>query len=1010
MRWPVVRSWLFCAAFATAQLTVGPSVAQQGEEGGAAGASAFPSADISEPDPRTPRVRALTAGTLAVDVSPQSLFDVSLEDEAALQIEATRVRALLRAIDEAARAADQGVGKKRSPVETQKPRGLRDEIAALDPTTWNKRLELDRARLEFYELTPERRKELLSQHRARQEAAQPQVTEEERRAREAEAERERALVAAKAARSEAERAVAEEQARLIALQTRIRGLHDQFQHARDDIAVRRDSVLGWQRRVRDAKSSGSADSDAIYDALRRTLRVSRDDLSAALAGLNDDASAVPALGANPLVDVPPDIPTEAAAERRKAVERDILEARGQERALREQKASALLDEITAHNRERLGLLPNLSPAKRSAVTGFTTSGWDQARAELRHLSLILRYHQRAASSWVQTIKQAGGAAFPPWRTAALLLPIALAVTAFLWGRRKSHALLRWGELRLALADRAERRTTPSLGLRSVRILVKIQRPLEWLLFFMVVLWLLPSGARGLLEVQLISSVVGWSLAGSLIVSLVDALASGRTTVLNLENGEPGKLRLRSLRLVERTIIVFALIIVLSVRLVGRGTIYSWVSSTCWFAALPLFLLLVAWWRGIVFERLDRLRKKTSLEQWILANRVGWKSFAPAMIGAVLLFVTGVLRVVRVWLSGFDLARRVHAYLFKREIERLGEGQTRAELTPLAGDAFEKLHPERPYTHWQSCPADEVLAALTSRAAERRGGLVAVVAPRGMGKSTLLRAVAEGAPHSQLVECHAQLRDSELHSSIDAAASIVLLDDAHTLVEARIGGFAKFDSVVAFARDHSDATTWVFTVDASVWPLLKRARDARPIFDEIHILSAWDEKQLGALLAARSEGADIAPQFDTLLDRLPSGTTELDRQDALQAKRSGYERMLWDHVGGSPGLALEAWRVSLARDPAGAVHVRPLQVPDVTALEDLSESSLFVLRAVLQLAPVTVETVSLATRLRDAEVLQDVRFGEARGFYENQAGHVRITWAWLRAVRRLLERRHLLVNV
>lgn len=799
--------------------------------------------------------------------------------------------------------------------------------------------------------------------------------------------------------------VAEELARLIALETRIRGIRDEFQRTRDSISARRDTVLGWQRRVRDAKSSGSSDADATYDALRRALRAARDDLANALDALND-VSTIPSLGPDPLVDVSPDIPAEAARERRAALVRAIADARRDEQALTDERASAVLEEISTLNRERLGLLSALSAAKRDAVTGFTSSGWDQARSEARHLSLILRYHQHAALAWIKTVRTGGSAGVSAWQTTTVLLPLLFVVGVFVWGRRKTQALLRWGDSRLAADDRAERRSTPSLGRRVVRILLKIHRPLEWILFFLALAWLLPAGARALLEVQLLSSIVTWTLAGSLVVNVVNAVAAGSAGAL--EESEPGRLRLRSLRLVGRTVIVFALILVLSTRLVGEGTIYSWVFSTCWFAAIPVFLVLVKWWRNTVFERLERLRKKTPLQRWILANRSGWKSFGAAMVGAVQLFATGAIKLARSWLARFELARRIHAYLFRREIERIGEGQAHAELAPLAGEAFQTLDPERPFGRWLHCPADEVRDALSLRAQERRGALVVVVAPRGMGKSSLLRAIAEQSAGAKVLSCRAETKVADLSAAVDGA-SVLLLDDAHTLIEPRIGGLAKFDEAVALARGLSEETTWVFAIDASVWPLLKRARDARPLFDETYVLSPWAEAQLGALLAERDEAAGIAPRYDGLLDRLPPGADEIDRQDALTAKRAGYERMLWDHVGGNPGLALETWRGSLGLDEEGAVHVRPLQVPDITKLERLPDSSLFVLRAVLQLAPTSVESVAQATRLRPEEVVQDLRFGKAQGFYEERSGNVRIAWSWLRAVSRLLERRQLLVS-
>ena len=113
----------------------------------------------------------------------------------------------------------------------------------------------------------------------RQEAAQPGETEAERRAREAEIERQRSLEAARTARTEAERLVGEELARLIAVEVQVAAVVEQFRSDRTQLAARKDALLGWQRRVRDAKAAGADEADATYEAIRRSLRVSRDELS-----------------------------------------------------------------------------------------------------------------------------------------------------------------------------------------------------------------------------------------------------------------------------------------------------------------------------------------------------------------------------------------------------------------------------------------------------------------------------------------------------------------------------------------------------------------------------------------------------------------------------------------------------------------------------------------------------------------------------------------------------------
>lgn len=947
-------------------------------------------------DLRIDRIEALAAGSLDVAISPQSLFEIPLTDEAAIQVEALRVRTLLAAIDPATDA-------------------LSTDIETLDPVLWRGRVALDRARLAFYSLDKAERDALLELHAERQEAAQPGETEAERRAREAETERQRSLEAARTARTEAERLVGEELARLIALEVQVAAVVGKFRDDRELLATRKDALLGWERRVRDAKAAGADKADATYEAIRRTLRVSRDDLAAALDDLGGSGSAIPGIGPDALAAIPPDIPADKARARRIGVQKAITEARLAERAVREERAAALLDEITVLNAKRLGLLPFLSAHKRDAVTGFSSAGWAQAQMEVRQLSLILRYHRQTRAIWFANLRNGGPSGASLFSAAAIMIPGLLLVALFIWARRRSVQIISLVDARVEAADRAERRVAPSLQLQTVRFLGKIHRPLEWALFYLTTMWLLPGTVLERLGVQILSSIIGWGIGAALTVNVINAMVAGTTTRLVNIDGGTSKLRLRSLRLVALTVVVFALIMVLSSRLVGQGTIYSWVFSISWFAAIPVFLLLVRWWRSIIFERIDRVRRKTPLQVWVLSNRQGWKSFLAAMLGAVQLFTAGVLKAARLWVSDFDLARRAHAWLFRRELARLDETHESLAVKPLKAEILEILHPARQCTHWLSCANDELLENIVDTVRQRKGGMIALIAPRGMGKSSLVHALHTQIDGAISIVCDpftsvdAVRRATHVCDSDATAPPLILLDEAHALARPIIGGLALFDELIAIARGSCSDTTWVFTIDAVVWPFLKRARDARPLFDELHYLEPWNEMQIGALLAQRTSDAGISPVYTGLLDKLPVGADEIDRMDALKSKESGYIRMLWDHVSGNPGLALEAWRSNLAVDDAGVVHVRPLQEPDPVMLDKLPDSSLFILRAVLYLTPATVEDVALATRLSHEQVLNALRFGQSQGICGRQGDRVYIKWSWLRAVTRLLERRHLLVN-
>lgn len=993
-----------------------------------------PLAEPEEPDARVANVAALIAGTLDVSVDPQTLFDVSLSDETAIEIESVRVRALLATVTESEQPVPTRRG--RAPVELTAVEKAREAIGAADPARWQQRLALDRARFAFYVLAPERRAAVLKRHEQRQAEAHARETDAERTAREAEEERRRAFELAEAerarvleearlARSEAERVVAEELARLIGLEQTVVALRDAFRARRQDLVERRDRVLGWQRRAREVKNGSADEVDAAYAELRTVLRASRNELDRALEAAVSEGSEVPELGDDPLGQVVVDVPSDAAVERRKRVAALIYNARKEERALRNERASGLLAEIDQLNAERLGLLRYLSSQKRSAITGFTEVGLDQARSELRHLTLILREHRRLVEGivggWTATLRDRDGVRGTVLaQAAAATAPWLLLFVAFAWWRRRSAGVIAQVGERLWEIDRAERRALPSPSRRLWQFLQGVHRPLEWLALFGAAVWVLPAGPQALLEVQLLIVVIGWALAGALVVNTINALAIVTAASRMDLTGDAGPLRLRSLRLVGRVTVLLVLVLVVSARLVGRGTIYQWVMSTCWFAALPVFLVLVKWWRATVFQRVERERRKSRLQLWLLDNRAGWKSFFAAMVGAVHLFVTGTLRVLRRWVGSFDITRHAHAYLFKRGLDRLEDAEAQRRSLPPSVGTLDSLTPDRASETWVTCPADDDVETIRKRLSEGRGGVIAIVGVRGLGKSSLLRRLMELEERTFLFGCNDDPGVGGIESALRAWSAaqgatspqlprLALLDDAQALVKPVLNGIRPFDEVLAFARAQSDKTLWVFAIDGLVWPFLRRARDARPLFDEVVSLDRWTDDQIGALLTSRSQEAKVTPTFEDLLEPLPATADEIDKQDALTAKRVGYFRMIWDYAGGNPAIALEVWRNSLQRAPGSSARVRPLRAPRDTALESLPDQALFILRAVLQISPATIANVSQATRFSEAHVRNAVGYGLAQGYLVMNGEEIRVTWAWLRAVTLFLERRHLVVN-
>lgn len=951
-------------------------------------------------DPRTAQVRALLEGQLDPTVEPGRLFDVPLDDEVAVHVDAERIR-VVRWASEARADAGHGLERKALPAVTLEP-------DALD--AWQARAELEAARLEFYALPRAQRASLLETHANRAAAARPTETEVARKTREAAFEKEQARQAVRLARTETERLVSEELARITELEGAIASARLDFQERREELAGRRDIVFGWQRRAREARALPGPEVDAVYDALRLALRTSRDDLERALDELDGVESLLPAATADGMEALAPELSTETLRARRQATAQALSLAQTEERALREEGAAQLLEECNSLNKERLGLFEFLTPDTRADATGFSVTALEQARAEGRHLVLTLRAHLLVAKRWLGDLRRAGVTGvtgLTVWRVISVLVPWGLATLVFVWVRRRSPVLLAQAEAREARADRDRRLTRPSARRRALDFLRNVHRPVESLAFFYGLLWLLPEAAAGLLEVQLLSVVVISSLVGRFAVDAINALAAGDASRSGREVAK-GVLRLRSLRLVGRVVVGLSLALVLTSRLVGEGTVFGWVVVACFIAALPLFLVLVKWWRAPVFERLDRLKRKSPVQEWVLENRTGWKSFLAAMVGVAHLFATSVFKTVRTWLAGFDVARRALAWLYKREIDRLSEEEPRPGATPLSAAIFDKLSPEHPSQEWVACPADERLARLLELV--ERGGVVALVGPRGAGKSSLLRqleARAGGAGSLRGTSPTVLAEVQALVATPEGPGPLVLLDDADAIIKPLQGGLRRFDELLGLARQATSRTLWVFAIDGVIWPYLRRARDNRPLFDEVIELEPWSDDEIGRLLEARSAAAGIDPVFDDLLEKLPVSADEIDRLDALTARRAGYFRMAWDYARGNPAMVLEAWRASLVVGPQGEVRVRPLVAPDTTALENLPDSSLFVLRAVLQMAPAGASDVAAATRLPEFQVKSAFRMGQSQGYYVEAHGLVHVASPWLRSVMVHLERRHLL---
>lgn len=543
-------------------------------------------------------------------------------------------------------------------------------------------------------------------------------------------------------------------------------------------------------------------------------------------------------------------------------------------------------------------------------------------------------------------------------------------------------------------------------------------------------WFLPDGAQGLLEVELVRTISTWTLSGSIAVRGIDFLSDDARPRYRRRSGVlTAHLRLRSLRLVGLAVVAFGLILSLTSKIVGRGTIYSWVFTLLWVVAAAIFLILVKWWRSVIFERVATKRKQTSLDRWVIANKTGWKSFVAALVGGTKLFASGAYRALRARVSGFALTRKLLAYLFQRDMSRQAGAVTGDSCRPLSRDLYLKLSPMKASEQVVPSIADVQLDQLIARINLPGGGVFAIVGERGGGKTTLLRRIDERADDIVRVQTpYGGLSDfkpaflraltgtdegslDEVSAAFDAAErnAGILIDNAHRLIRPTVGGFESLDQVLSMARNSSKNIAWVFAFDEVIWRLLERMRGTKPLFDDVIRIAPWNEEGIVTLLTSRNEAAGISPSFSELVGELPEDADHIDFEEALAQTEENYLRLLWHYSAGNPGLALHAWRMSLGINAEGEVQVRVFQSPNPAALEELPDDSLFVLRSIVQMERSSIEQICEVTHFPTSTVQDVVRYGRVKGYIHETEEGVEITWTWFRAVTKLLQRRHLLYS-
>jgi len=883
--------------------------------------------------------------------------------------------------------------------------------------------------LQFLELDDDERGRLLSRHARSStepsEALAEQISGAEQAAQDAALEREAALADSQQAKTESLRLIADRRAQLLTVKEAQARFKAELANNRVEVETTTESALAWNRKVRELQSAmptgeaSASEADDLYRGLARDLGVAHHDLSGALDAVTSDLSEV-ALPPNADADqLPADIDDGAASQLRASLSRSALELQALEGQLRWDRAEALRDAIVIMNQARLRLFEMLSEARRDSLEGFGSDGVAEVKRELDQIILEVRFHllavPREAAHQYRQLKSA------PGPVVFSLFQLLFLVLVFRWWRKRADDTLEQSR-RAWLQKRPQTQLTRGVA-TFVWYVRRIRKPVEWLVFFALLSMLISKAGR-LPETKYFQIIVAWLLAGAFVVELIDAMASRQ----GFSSESSGKLRFRSLRLVGVSVVAVGLILSLTVATVGKGAIYAWVISTFGFLAIPVFLVLVFWWKDTIFER-AKGREGSRVLRWVVRHDHGLLTYPAAAVGGVYLLIEGVAGFVVRRVSDLAPLRRIFAYLFRRGVEK-NKTATPAEYgtEPIPAELYAALAPD-PKTPPELLTSymSESVHAMRALVRSDRDAIVAVVGERGLGKTTFLDRVTSDLESGSLcaVQCQpggfaallvdfaralglpGTATEEEIIASLrERAPTVIRVDDAQRLVRPLIGGLEDIDQLIELTRSVSPQTSWLIAIGMPAWQYLRRARGDRAAFDQVIQLKPWEETQIASLIEQRSAAAGVVPSFERLV--VPRQVRTSPVSDEERTKRDFY-RILWDYSDGNPEVALHFWRESLYRQPDDeTVYVRLFSGPSASQLDDLPATFYFVLRTVVQLELAVEEDVVTCTDLSTAEVADALRAARVHGYIKGEGHLFEIDLQWYRAIISMLRRKHLLL--
>ncbi|MBW3697838.1 ATP-binding protein [Vibrio sp. T187] len=677
--------------------------------------------------------------------------------------------------------------------------------------------------------------------------------------------------------------------------------------------------------------------------------------------------------------------------------------------------------LTSISQSKQRLLELTTQKTREALTGFGPQGVTQFKQELTLTQLNAQY---ALYFQLRSFK-------------ALVNDLLISPIPVIWAGTKvffTYLALTWwlaNSKRLIRAFKSnilDAQTLPPLWVRLIWYVGRANKAIAWLIAITLSLRIL-SEIPSLQHLIYLEIFTWWVLGGSIAISFILEFAYRNSRASSKESIA---LRLSTIRRYVWSVIVAGVILQISVRTLGEGTIYNWISSALFFWFVLVTVSVLRLWRAKVFEATSKISEKPWWMIWAINKQDVFivRILATAIAATWVIVHNCKLRLIS-GLSNFTLFSQALAYLFKIEVaKQKGNVSSNQQLVRVKGDeTFQYVLPGNDYSELVDYATPEI-KQLSKYLLTDSPAICVVSGERGVGTTTMLKQILHktknaepiylSCPYSGYSELLAHLAVSlglneeatEIqvlsHLRSSQTTYLIAIDNAQRLVKPMVGGLNDLIRLTNLLRRSKKNHRALFAIEKSSWRFVDRARGERLLFDLVTFLPKWTETQIEALLNTRiNQNEDFPLSFEGLT--VPK---QWDQQEVSEEERAkqGFYRILWHYSDGNPTVALRFFRLSLNRHKeTEQVYVRLFYAPESEELEKMPKPMLAVLRSIVQLEIASPEELSECTQLTIAEVVGTLRYFQSRGFIDWSEDKARVSDHWFRHITNVLDRQHLLVK-